>query len=100
VRIFEEEKLEAGIINARFIKPLDLDLLKQISGKKIIIYEEVELNGSLASLIIEANTLNHLNLDIEAIAINDQFVTSGSTKALKKELGLDIRDIIKKYFKG
>jgi len=100
VRIFEEEKLEAGIINARFIKPLDLDLLKQLSGKKVIIYEEVELNGSLASLIIEANTLNHLNLDIEAIAINDQFVTSGSTKALKKELGLDIRDIIKKYFKG
>ncbi|MDD3106375.1 MAG: 1-deoxy-D-xylulose-5-phosphate synthase N-terminal domain-containing protein, partial [Bacilli bacterium] len=98
--IIEEESLPLGIINARFIKPIDLELLKTLSGKKILIYEEVVLNGSLASLIIEVNTCHKLNIEIEAIAIHDQFVHSGSVKSLKKELGLDIREILKNQVKG
>lgn len=98
--IIEEASLPLGIINARFIKPIDLELLKTLSGKKILIYEEVVLNGSLASLIIEANTCHKLNIEIEAIAIHDQFVHSGSVKSLKKELGLDIREILKNQVKG
>ncbi|HOH18565.1 MAG TPA: transketolase C-terminal domain-containing protein, partial [Bacilli bacterium] len=96
----EEEQLKVGIINARFIKPLDLETLKALSQTRVIIYEEVVLNGSLASLIIEANTLHALELKIQAIAIPNQFVSAGSVKSLKKDLGLDIRDILKTHLRG
>ncbi|HNZ50576.1 MAG TPA: 1-deoxy-D-xylulose-5-phosphate synthase N-terminal domain-containing protein, partial [Bacilli bacterium] len=98
--IIEEEQLKVGIINARFIKPLDLETLKALSQTRVIIYEEVVLNGSLASLIIEANTLHALELKIQAIAIPNQFVSAGSVKSLKKDLGLDIRDILKTHLRG
>ncbi|MGD9604583.1 MAG: 1-deoxy-D-xylulose-5-phosphate synthase [Bacilli bacterium] len=98
--VVDEENLDMGVINARFIKPLDLEMLKALSKTKVIIYEEVILNGSLSSLIIEANTLHSFELNIQAIAITDQFVSSGSIKSLKKDLGLDIRDILKPHIKG
>ncbi|MGD9887340.1 MAG: 1-deoxy-D-xylulose-5-phosphate synthase [Bacilli bacterium] len=98
--VIESENLQIGLINARFIKPLDQDVLKMLANKQVIIYEEVVLNGSLSSLIIESNTLNSYHLQVQAIAIHDQFVSSGSVKSLKKDLGLDIRDILKTHIKG
>jgi len=95
--LIEEENKQLGLINARYIKPLDLNTLRKLSGKKIVIYEEVVIKGSLSSMILEENLKHKLNIDIEIIGIDDKFVKHGKVKSVKKDLGLDIRDIIKKY---
>lgn len=94
-KIINDENLEIGLINARFIKPIDLELLKTLTNKTVIVYEEVEKYGSLASLIYQANEEYKLNINIKSHAINDEFVAHGNTDLVKKELGLDIKDIIK-----
>lgn len=88
--------INVGLINAIFVKPLDLDLLKQLKNKKVIIIEEVMKIGSLASLIMQYNFDYHLNLDIISYGINDQFINCGTRNEIKEELGIDIDSIIKK----
>lgn len=85
-----------GLINAVFVKPVDLELLKKLSGTKIIIIEEVMKIGSLATLIMHYNFENKLNLEIESYGIDDIFIDVGKRNEIKKDLGIDIDTILKK----
>ena len=95
--IITNEHKDLGLINARFIKPLDLKILKKLENTKVIIYEEVVLNGSLSSLMLQKSNQENLQIDFEIIGIDDKFIEHGSIKELKRDLGLDIREITKKY---
>ena len=85
-----------GLINAIFVKPVDLDLLYKLKGKKIIIIEEVMKIGSLASLIMQYNFQYNLDLSIVSYGIDDVYIECGSRKELKEDLGIDIDSIIEK----
>lgn len=84
-----------GLINAIFVKPVDLDLLKQLKNKKVIVIEEVMKISSLASLIMQYNFEYKLNLDIVSYGIDDLYFNNGTRKEIKKDLGIDIDTIIK-----
>ena len=88
--------VNVGLINAIFVKPVDLEVLKQLKNKKIIIIEEVMKIGSLASLIMQYNFEHQLNLEIISYGIDDQFINCGTRKEIKEELGIDIDSIIEK----
>lgn len=85
-----------GLINALFVKPVDLEILKKLSGTKIIIIEEVMKIGSLATLIMHYNFENKLNLEIESYGIDDIFIDVGKRKEIKKDLGIDVDTILNK----
>ena len=85
-----------GLINARFIKPLDFDVLKKLTGKRVLVVEEVVRHGSLASLIMDAIMVNHMDIELESYAIDDIYVDSGTTDELRKDLGIDVDSIINK----
>ena len=94
-----DEKIDCynvGLINAIFVKPVDLELLKQLKNKTLIIIEEVMKIGSLASLIMQYNFEYNLNLKIISYGIDELYLNCGSRKELKEELGIDIDSIIKK----
>lgn len=99
VNIFKKEieknNTNLGLINARFIKPFDEELLKTLNNTEIIVYEEViksgSLSESLASKIVELN----LNIKLKAYNIPDSFVEHGNADLVKKDLGLDIIEILK-----
>ena len=95
--IITEDGITLGLINALFIRPLDEELIKILEHKKIIVYEEVIGEGSLAQAIAYHNTINKLNIDIDVYNIKYGFLEVGTVKQIKKDLGLDIRDIIEKY---
>lgn len=85
-----------GVINAIFIKPIDIDCLMKLKNKKVIIIEEVMLNSSLSSMILKYNNDLKLNLDICSYGVNEQFIECGSRKEIKQQLGIDIDTILKK----
>jgi 1-deoxy-D-xylulose-5-phosphate synthase len=95
--LLKELGKDFGLINARFIKPIDIETLKKLEGKQVIVYEEVILKGSLCSMILETNLKEKIKMEIDSYGIDDQYVEHGQIKELKKELGLDIRDILEKY---
>ena len=99
-----KDKINLEVINARFIKPFDVKMLKRIakSNKPIFIYEEAMKKGGLGSMILEYLSDNDLPINVRIFAIDDKFVLQGNRDELMKDLKLDTKSIcksIKKYMR-
>ncbi len=93
----ENNQLNATIINARFIKPLDQDMLEELlkTQKPIIVFEEVVKIGGLNSAILEYAQSKGLNTHhIYSLAIDDQFVEQGDRTLIYQDLKLDEASIL------
>lgn len=85
-----------GLINAIFVKPIDIECLKLLSNKKIIVIEEVMLDASLYTMILRYNNELNLNIKICSYGVDEQFIECGSREEIKKDLNIDIDSILKK----
>lgn len=88
---------EIGLVNARFLKPLDEKVLQELSGSRVIVYEEVVKQGSLGMQMLSRAEAAGISLDFDFYAVPDIYVEHGEVDAIKKELGLNIEDILAKY---
>ncbi len=84
--------IETAVINARFCKPMDLDLLQRIwePSRFIVTLEEAALQTGFGSAVLEA--ANELGLDtrkLKRLGIPDQFIEHGERGELLKSLHLD-----------
>lgn len=94
----EEYRIKPYVINARFIKPIDKELLQMLHDKKvknIITIEENVLFGGFGAGILEACNELHLDITIKRYGLPDDFVTFGDTEILRKKIGLNAETIIK-----
>lgn len=89
------EEKDITIINARFIKPLDEDMLLSIKDKLIITVEDNVINGGLYSQIASFYSVNHVNAYIIPYCIKDTFVPQGTKEQLFKLCNLDPISILK-----
>lgn len=87
---------DIGIINARFIKPLDIEVLDSIKDTKIIVIEESAKIGSLGQMILSYYNDKKESVYLDIMAIEDNFVEQGDVKKLKEEQKIDINSLIKK----
>jgi len=92
------EKLErecgvsAGVVNARFIKPLDRDLLvKQAREAKLIVtMEDHAISGGFGSAVLEALSEAGISTPVHIVGWPDRYVPHGSdVETLRKVCGLD-----------
>ena len=95
-----EQGISAGVVNMRFVKPLDKELLLAQAKEygKIVTLEEGVLQGGVGSAVLE--TLNEAQLltkcQVLTLGIPDEFVLHGDKKLLFKDLGLDVDAIVAK----
>lgn len=90
--------INAGVINARFIKPIDEELIIFMAEKikRIITVEENVLAGGFGSAVLECLSKAGINdVLIKRIGINDEFVEHGSQGILRGKYGLDKDGIYK-----
>ncbi len=86
------------IINARFIKPMDEDMLHRIfkKGRPIITIEEGCKIGGFGSGVCEFSIKHKYKNDIEIFGIEDSFFHQGDTNNLRNISGLNKENIINK----
>ena len=89
----ETDHLPINIINARFIKPIDEDMLNKMSDKPIIVYETDLMNGSLGSIMSLYYEKNHINVDMSFIGIDDHYVTFGDNESLYNQEHISLNDL-------
>lgn len=92
------EGIVCEVINMRFIKPLDTNMLDYIAGKhlKIVTLEESTLVGGFGSAVLEYfNEKNYKN-DILRVGLPDQYVEHGTQKELHHLLKIDPESIIER----
>ncbi|MEJ5245346.1 MAG: 1-deoxy-D-xylulose-5-phosphate synthase [Bacteroidota bacterium] len=95
--LLEKEGISASVINARFAKPLDEDMLKDVLGRfdYIVTVEEGQKIGGFGSAVLEfANSIS-FKPNILVLGIEDEFVEHGSQEELLEEIGLDEKGIFK-----
>jgi 1-deoxy-D-xylulose-5-phosphate synthase len=96
--LIEKNQLDVGLINARFINPLDEELLQELAKNEIdiITYEEVIYNGSLGNHILEFANLRKFNINVEVMSLPDTYVEHGKVSVLKKVYNLSMDDLLNK----
>ncbi|MCJ1722668.1 1-deoxy-D-xylulose-5-phosphate synthase [Listeria ivanovii] len=90
---------QVGVINARFIKPLDEALLHQIMQLNIPILtvEESLLKGGFGASVLEFMELNnYTNLSLHRIGFPDAFIHHGSVKLILESYGISESGIVLK----
>ena len=83
------EALDATVVNMRFVKPLDVELVKQIAGSHhlIVTVEEHQIMGGAGSAVAEA--LASSNAKILLLGLPDRFIDHGDPGKLLASVGLD-----------
>ncbi len=91
------EGIEAMVVNMRFAKPMDAELLKQVgrSVKRLITIEDHTLHGGFSSAVLESLADQGLlrNTRVLRLGIPDSFVPHGAPKILLKLIGIDAERI-------
>jgi 1-deoxy-D-xylulose-5-phosphate synthase len=92
-----EEGIAATVVNCRFVKPLDTELIGALAEKipRIVTVEENVLAGGFGSAVLEC--LSDLGISacmFRRIGIPDTFVEHGSQRLLRSKYGIDAPAIV------
>ena len=89
------EKLDATLANMRFIKPLDIDLIKELaaSHEVLVTVEEACMMGGAGSAVAEALAHAGIAQPLLILGLPDQFIDHGDPTLLLASCGLDAAGI-------
>jgi 1-deoxy-D-xylulose-5-phosphate synthase len=86
------EGYSAAVINPRFVKPLDLEVIERYARRvaAFVTFEDHALSGGFGSAVIEA--LNTLGLSVPVVRIGwpDQFIEHGKVDQLRVRHGVTV----------
>ncbi len=90
--------IDAGVVNVRFVKPLDTELISRIAVKtgKLVVVEDNVVSGGFGSSLLEYISEADLPLKVKILGFPDEFVSHGDTCSLYREYGLDEEGILER----
>ncbi len=91
-RQLETRGIRATVVNARFVKPLDRELILGVARRcgTVVTVEENALQGGFGTAVLELFADERLiDVRVKRIGIPDRFIEHGSQAQLRKDLGLD-----------
>lgn len=93
-----QEGYPATLVNARFAKPIDEELLLELQEDHewIVTLEENVLNGGFGMRVAEFLHSRHTKCRILNIAIPDDYVEHGNVEILRREVGIDAESVLKR----
>jgi 1-deoxy-D-xylulose-5-phosphate synthase len=89
--------METTVVNARFVKPLDEELLCSLASGigRVITVEENALMGGFGSAVLELFVEKGLNgIRVKRLGIQDTFVEHGAQDYLRRKYGIDAEGIL------
>lgn len=93
VKALADKGLDIDVISARFVKPLDMELLGNLQSEHIVTIEDNVLLGGLGSMINNAVIRMQKPCKIKNFAYRDEFIPQGSISALQAEYGVNCEEI-------
>lgn len=91
-----DQSIDAAVINARFAKPLDEELILELTEKTrhVVTIEENALAGGFGSAVIECIAdAGMTNVKIKRLGLPDRFIEQGSQENLRKAAGIDVESL-------
>jgi len=103
-KLLAMEGIDAAVINARFLKPLDEDLLERVANgvKFLVTVEEHVLRDGFGALVLEfLERIGRNDIKVKRLALPDCFIPQGPRDLLLKMYGLTaegIKEAVKAIF--
>ena len=93
----KETGYSCSLVNARFVKPLDKDMLEQLAKDHslFVTIEENVITGGFGEQVMDYVSSAKLDVHVRNIGISDDYVEHGNVEILRKEVGLDCETIVK-----
>ncbi|MDT0679363.1 1-deoxy-D-xylulose-5-phosphate synthase [Staphylococcus chromogenes] len=93
--LLTKEEISATVLNARFIKPMDIKKLHEVgrSNQPVLIAEEGMLNGGLGSQIATFFMEHGYTNLIKRIGIEDEYIEHGNVDQILEDLNLTAKPI-------
>ena len=89
--------IESTVVNARFAKPLDSELIIGLASriKRIVTVEENALSGGFGSSVVDLLQKSGMSdVQVKSIGLPDKFIKQGAQATLRSEYGLDANGIV------
>lgn len=93
----EKKGISATVVNCRFVKPIDADLIGSLAQKipQIITVEENVLQGGFGSAVLEClNDAGLTGYNLKRLGLPDCFIEHGSQDILRAKYGIDAKAIV------
>ena len=93
----EEKGITAQVINARFIKPIDVEMIKEVGQNfsAVVTIENNTIMGGFGSAVAEVLfELGTKGISFQRFGLPDRFVSHGSVKDLLKDVKLDVENLV------
>ena len=97
-RQLKEKGYSCSLINARFVKPIDEEMIGQMckDHKLLVTMEENVLSGGYGEKVRDYTDSIGTRAQVLNIAIPDEYVEHGNVDLLKQEIGIDADSVVKK----
>lgn len=97
-RLLEDKGMSAGLVNARFLKPMDEHMLSRIAerAKNVFTVEDDMLPGSFGNAAAGKLRAYNASLDITVLALPEKYIPAGTVEQQLKNCGLDEESIANK----
>ena len=92
-RLLKEKGIETGLVDLRFAKPFDEELLKNIEARKWYVISDNAKKGGIGEMLSSFVKENRLHKYIRSFEYPDRFIPHGSVKEVEKFLGVDEESI-------
>lgn len=103
-RLKERMDMDAALVNARFVKPIDEELLRSFADtyELVVTLEENVKDGGFGERVLAFAEEEDLPFGVEIIALPDRFIPHGSVSYQMKQVGFTPEDIcgrIEEYYR-
>ena len=90
------ERIDATLANMRFVKPLDMSLVKTLAEQHdlIVTIEENAIMGGAGAAVMEALQAMNIDKPILCLGLPDTFIEHGIHETMLAECGLDVGGIV------
>ncbi len=94
------ERIDASVANMRFVKPLDIELLKSLAQDHdyFVTIEDGAIQGGAGSACLEALSAMGINKPLLQLGLPDEFIEHGDYRLLMSQCGLDSAGIAQAIF--
>jgi len=89
------EALDLSVVNMRFIKPIDEEIIEQMASihQNIVTIEDSAITGGAGSAVLEVLGRKQISIHCLVLGLDDHFPSQGSREQVLKEYGLDYSGI-------
>lgn len=86
-----------SLINARFIKPLDEEMIEKAAKdhRLLVTIEEGVLSGGYGEAVLRYTEKKGLTMKVLNVGLPDEYIEHGNVEVLRKEVGMDPDTIVK-----